>query len=372
MNSTLKKIIKRIIPNFFIQKYKEFKQRKKSNEAQQHYSTVITELNNSSNEKRLILIGSAVSGNLGDQAISIAEMKFLKSNFSERKIIEIPHILYTQATNVIKPLINNKDILLINGGGFLGTLWPLAENMARDIISSFRHNKIIIFPQTIFFENSTKGKEELAKSVEIFQSHPDLTIFVRDSKSYAFAQQNYIGGNLTNIYLVPDIVTSLNHDNGESNRKNIVFCMRRDKEKVEHTELRASIEQYVEKISDSKFIFYTDTVIEEELDLFNRSQSVDKLLEEFSEARLVITDRLHGLILSAITGTPCLAMNNVSGKVKGAYEWVSYLEYIEYADSSKDISEQINYLLNLETTHYDNERLVEKHNLIKDTIKNDL
>src|SRR5699024_8705507 len=139
---------------------------------------------------------TAVSGNLGDQAISIAEMEFLTSNFPNVEVIEIQQTLYTQAATTIKPLINNQDILFINGGGFLGTLWPIAENMARDIIQTFQKNRIIIFPQTIYFEESDWGKEELVKSIQVFQKHPDLTIFVRDKASLAFANENYIGGLL--------------------------------------------------------------------------------------------------------------------------------------------------------------------------------
>src|SRR5699024_4283398 len=133
------------------------------------------------------------------------------------------------------------------GGGFLGTLWPIAENMARDIIQTFQKNRIIIFPQTIYFEESDWGKEELVKSIQVFQKHPDLTIFVRDKASLAFANENYIGGLLKDVHLVPDIVTSLNYEEPKLERKNIVFCLRRDKEKIDHSSLLSSIENYIKE-----------------------------------------------------------------------------------------------------------------------------
>lgn len=38
---------------------------------------------------------------------------------------------------------------------------------------------------------------------------------------------------------------------------------------------------------------------------------------KFRECELVITDRIHGMIFAAITGTPCIALSNY--KIKGTY-----------------------------------------------------
>ena len=38
--------------------------------------------------------------------------------------------------------------------------------------------------------------------------------------------------------------------------------------------------------------------------------------------RFPIKFRLHGMIMSVITDTPCIAMNNTSGKVKGVYDTI--------------------------------------------------
>ena len=202
MKQTVKKIVKQIIPSPIVQRYKDSKQKKRQMLVEENFSDVIRTLKNTQNQQRMILIGTAVSGNLGDQAISIAEMEFLTSNFPNVEVIEIQQTLYTQAATTIKPLINNQDILFINGGGFLGTLWPIAENMARDIIQTFQKNRIIIFPQTIYFEESDWGKEELVKSIQVFQKHSDLTIFVRDKASYWHQLPNDTNHYLRhNIYL---------------------------------------------------------------------------------------------------------------------------------------------------------------------------
>lgn len=371
MKAKIKKIARHVIPSAMIEQYKKIKRERQSKEQQTHFHTVMDELVRTKNEKRLLLIGTAVSGNLGDQAISIAEMTFLQEQFPGTKLIEIQQTLFNKATDDIKQLITDEDILLINGGGFLGTLWPIAEEMARDIIQSFPKNRVVIFPQTIFFEESEKGREELTHSIRIFQSHPDLTIFVRDQASYEFAQKHYLGGKLSDIFLVPDIVTYLDYSKEDTKRDKIVFCLRRDKEKLNHNDLLSRIETYLKEHAPQYSVIYTDSVIEEELDMFDRQAGLDELINEFSEAKLVVTDRLHGMVLSAISSTPCLAMNNISGKVKGAYGWLSYLDYLAYADDVTDVDKKIEHLLSLEETKYKNNNLIEHHELIKQSIMKD-
>lgn len=40
------------------------------------------------------------------------------------------------------------------------------------------------------------------------------------------------------------------------------------------------------------------------------------------------------MLFSAVTGTPCLALDNVSHKVRDGYAWIQDLPYILYSDGS--------------------------------------
>lgn len=66
----------------------------------------------------------------------------------------------------------------------------------------------------------------------------------------------------------------------------------------------------------------------------HRKCVIDKL-QEFSTVRLVITDRLHGMVFSVITGTACIAFRNY--KIEGIYKWIEYLQYIQFRDSVEEI-----------------------------------
>lgn len=63
---------------------------------------------------------------------------------------------------------------------------------------------------------------------------------------------------------------------------------------------------------------------------------------------MVITDRLHGMIFAAITGTPCIAFDNISKKVSGVYKWIESLEYIKVVNSFEEFVDAYNYIDNLD------------------------
>ena len=74
---------------------------------------------------------------------------------------------------------------------------------------------------------------------------------------------------------------------------------------------------------------HTSTVINKKVTPVNRKKEVFHKLREFSNCSLVITDRLHAMIFSALMGTPCIAFDNVSKKVSGVYKWIEKLDYIK-------------------------------------------
>ena len=84
----------------------------------------------------------------------------------------------------IKAKTNRNDIILIHGGGFLGTLWMGQELHVRKIIETFPNNKIIILPQTIFYGEDEESKRQFELSKKIYGKHKDLHIFAREEISY--------------------------------------------------------------------------------------------------------------------------------------------------------------------------------------------
>ena len=57
------------------------------------------------------------------------------------------------------------------------------------------------------------------------------------------------------------------------------------------------------------------------------------VLERISKAKVMITDRLHGMIFSYITGTPCIVLPCSGPKIEYSYRFIKNCEYIRFCPS---------------------------------------
>lgn len=284
--------------------------------------------------RKTVLFHSPLHGNLGDHAIAEAELEFLeRMNVS---CIDFPWIKGVEKH--IARVTPRRRLVLRHGGGNLGQLWLREERQFRTLISTFKKNKIIVFPQTVFFDmESEEGRKCFEESKKIYESHSNLTIFVRENISYDFMKENMPD---VHVVLVPDMAMLLNWKKDEKrnkNRKGVLLCLRGDKEKTLTDEERERIFSFFKK--QNKQVTCTDTYVRGGTFPLHRKRLVYEKLSEFAGASLVITDRLHGMIFAAVTETPCIVLQSQSHKVRGCYEWFQNLDYICLADTIKDIPE---------------------------------
>jgi len=310
---------------------------------------------NLSADKRLVLFLSPEHGNLGGHAIAKAEMTFFKDYLPGVPVVEISYPHYQYDRTGIRKYISRNDVLLTNGGGYLGTLWFHDEIMVRDIIKSFPDNRIIILPQTIFFDATAEGRKQLAVTKAIYSNHRHLIFCAREKASYDFVISNELLANPDNCYLIPDMVTYLAIEKTTLKREGILLCLRKDKESILNDKLKSEIDAYARRSGED--IHYTDTVLNSPVSIDERGHLLEAKFNEFRKAKLVITDRLHGMLFAAITGTPCIALNNKSGKVKGCYETIKHLKYIQVIDSPPEMLNHIPRLLQIDDCVYDNQCL---------------
>lgn len=293
-------------------------------------------------KNKSFLIGTPVHGNLGDQAIAVAELYLLKK-CSSKMIIEIPACLFwgkkKNLTCLICYLIIKKvNILFLHGGGNLGTLYPREEAIRSYIIKTYRDNKIIIMPQSIYFDNNKLGTITQNKLSAIYNTHPNLFLFCRDKNSYSLAKRIFPN---VNCILSPDIVTSLygNYSVNKYQRRGVLFLLRKDKEKV----LPDSKIKFIESQLTSLKIPYdiADTIIPGEVLPRERERDVEKLLKIISRYKLVITDRFHGVIFSFLTNTPVITFKSFDTKISSGINWFDDIDWICYvSENMKDLDIQ--------------------------------
>lgn len=316
------------------------------------------------NHRCVYFIATPTHGNLGDHAIVLAQYEMMKKIGAEENVIEISRWRYERNRKRLTGIIKPKDLIIIDGGGNIGTLWPQEEYKMRDIICRFPDNPIFIFPQTAFFSEDETGRQELEQSVAVYSAHKKLTVFCRDQHTYQLFCERF---PMVKSFFTPDIVPYLCPALPEKERKNILFCCRTDREKTVSEEFTSKLAARFQNLRYT--VAMTSTLLPYGVDRKSRQKALTEKWDEFSQARLVITDRLHGMVFAAITGTPCVALDNISHKVKEGYQWLQYLPYIRYCTTEKEALDSINFLLDQNgRTQYTNAPLRKDYELIENAV----
>jgi len=286
-------------------------------------------------------------GNLGDNAIALAEEQMVEKYFQNSEVIKLPEKNLIEYAKNIKEDINDEDLVLLHGGGNIGDTYMVPEEGRRFIIENFPNNRIIVFPQTAFFDS----EEELEKSKKIYNNHKKLVIMAREEKSYNLMKKVF---DKCRIILTPDIVMSMKQTLNLP-RKDILFLFRQDKEQT----LKLQEQEKIKEIITEKYGKYilTDMHLGEDVTDMEGEKRINALkdkFEEFNKAKLVITDRLHGMIFAAITETPCVVFGSYTHKIIESYKWLKDLGYIEFCDKIELLNEKIEKVVNYNNIKYDN------------------
>ena len=319
------------------------------------------------NRPKMFLFGVPSYANMGDQAVSIAIKKFFEREYPQYQYIEIMDYDNEQAIKDVSNIITSQDIVGYTGGGNLGSLHIEIEKDRRDVFSTFVHNLTLSFPQSIHFEINAYGQKEKKKTQEAYAKNKHLIIFVRDAQSYRRAQSTFDNP----IILIPDMVLYFHQPAFNLRRNGALLVLRHDNEKI----LPLSFIKQLKSNFKGKYgnIPETDTVLKKPSKITPLIQEVilKKLLKKFASKELILTDRFHAMIFSAMTRTPCILFGNSYGKGKHAYyDWLDHIQWVTYTDSNdlnyiKDLTRKIksaplhNY--NLLGSFRPLKRIIERH-----------
>lgn len=292
--------------------------------------------------------------NVGDSAIWLGEIRYLK-----RTGIRIAYTCDQEsyARERVARRVGQTTIL-ISGGGNLGDLYPHHQRFREAVIQAFPGNKIIQLPQTIHF----KDRANLARAREIFNAHPDLTLLVRDTQSLDLARNEF----RAKAVLCPDMALALAtlKPSGPPSRS-VLWLSRTDLELSGHTRL-LSVPNEIE-VTD--WMHDEPTLIKQITEWATQQigrhprllgrlealpsktgaaiarQRLNHGIRILSRGGVVVTDRLHGHILSLLLGIPHVILDNNYGKVRGFFEtWTQDAELAHWADSATealDIAKQL-------------------------------
>jgi exopolysaccharide biosynthesis predicted pyruvyltransferase EpsI len=138
--------------------------------------------------------------NIGDSAIYLGETLLCREHFG------VDPLLVAEARQLDLDRVASLDPrvpLLLHGGGNFGDLYPRHQKFREAVIQKFPERKIVLLPQSIHYQNG----QDATASAKIINKHSDLTIMVRDHKSFAFAKSQFS----CSVMLVPDMAFMIGH-----------------------------------------------------------------------------------------------------------------------------------------------------------------
>lgn len=304
---------------------------------------------------------------MGDHAIAEEEKNFIKEYFSDYGLYEIIMPLYNICQERLKKIITPKDVIIISGGGWMGNLWLHNEITIRNIIESYPNNNIIIFPQTIFYTNDDEGKKKCEITSKCISKHKNLILCLREKKSYEFAKNNYVFKWNSKPILCPDIVLfgSCKYiKKAPSEEIEINVCLRKDCESIVENR-----DELINNISKYGKLNEVTTVVPRLVPLRKRTKELEKSWKIFSRGTITITDRLHCMLFSVLNGTPCIALDNKTGKVFGVLEWIKNTNMVLVASTKEELLQNIVQALNLKECKYDRNLLKEEFDKMSKEIR---
>ncbi|MBR3071817.1 polysaccharide pyruvyl transferase family protein [Fibrobacter sp.] len=282
--------------------------------------------------------------NIGDTLIWEGTLRFLK---------QVKHkCLYSASLSTYYNHNIPKDtLILLQGGGNFGDLWERHHKFRKEIIELHPQNRVIIFPQTVWYENS----ENIKKDETFFAQHPNVTMCARDKVSYSFMKEHFPKNT---ILLVPDMAFFIDFEKyGQINNKEtgkVLYAKRLDKElKTDTTpsfippnaEIHdwPTFEYKATKYDRADYIvgwlnFFANIKgvkpINRLIDLmrihFYRPQYLKDCINFINQYDTIYSTRLHIAIASAMMGKTVYLMDNSYGKNSNFYDtWLTDMENVD-------------------------------------------
>ena len=273
--------------------------------------------------------------NIGDQMIVFGMEKWCEEYLPNFVYREYDDGIYEDWSffTFLKLVIKKRDFIFLRGGGSVSDRYIGYEHFVRHVLKSYPKNKIIMFPQSVGFSNTTTGHEEKTKTAAAYDAHPEFTLYTRDKTSFSIAEEMF---SHTKVRLCPDIALFFLHSSQPKQyaRKGLFLCMRTDTEAFYDKD---DLEKLIFSLQTKYDLRFGDTGSGHRIDAGYRETEIENLMSLFSKSKVAVTDRFHGVISAVLTGTPVVALRSADHKIVSGIEWFKNSNYVFYAESPKDV-----------------------------------
>lgn len=289
-------------------------------------------------KQRNYLFMIAMHNNGGDLAQTVCIDEWLYKNYPNGVVI---NVAWTSVEDRILKRICSKirpqDNVFIHSGYNITDICdefaaPDVFPSHRIILETLKDHKIVFFPQSVEYKSIEKWKPV----TDMYSSHPDIVFISRDKVSQGYAQK--LLPNARHL-AYPDIVTTwIGKYRFEEPLKDIFLCLRTGAESLLDNHNSEKLKNSLEKLGTLE---KGDTDVAASAFKYrgHRKEVVLEKIREFSQYKIVVTDRYHGVIFSLIAGRPVIVLKTAGHKVKSAIDWFpeEFREYVFFIDNPNNV-----------------------------------
>lgn len=264
--------------------------------------------------------------NVGDGAITLGQAK-LAHHVGARQCTVLDRASYR------RELVSRVSLPVIAGGGNWGGLYPTHHDLRLRVLADLRGQEVVQMPQSIHYA-SPKHREELRRAVG---THGRLTLLVRDQRSYDTAIADYD----CDVHLVPDLVFTLGPLRPPRPTVEVVTQARTDREAQEGVRHDLPSFDWLEVPGRSvpraalalarttnRAQSHLPATVSARPNVWGASLLAQVNLRRgvslLGRARYIVTDRLHGHVLSYLLGRPHVVVDDRYGKIRALHDsWLA-------------------------------------------------
>lgn len=264
------------------------------------------------NQKTILWVGMFGPNhiNVGDHAQTYAVELFLKRDFPNYFVIKLCRHEVKSSPEILRKyyaILGPQDIVLVHSAGDFGSQYynpnGYWHDFRREIFKNFNQTPVINLPTTVNYKNDAIGKKTFHEDKAIF-SKKNLLVLCREQISLGKINQEFS----CKTQFFPDFVFYLQRKPKAVKRRGVMLLLRSDKEsKLNPTEKASLIH-----ILKDQYDLIKEDEINAKFPLIEATYSsyFNSIMEKYEKYELVVTDRMHGMILAVTANTPCLALDS--------------------------------------------------------------
>jgi pyruvyl transferase EpsO len=270
---------------------------------------------------RIALVDFPAHSNVGDSAIWLGALAAVRALGAPAPVYTCDASTYHRDT--LARALGDDGLILFTGGGSFGDLWERHLKLRERVVTDFPRHRIVQLPESVHFTRA----ESLARARATFDGHERVTILAREEASLAFLQREF----RTPVQLAPDLAFALGALARPAQPSRDVLWLKRDDKEDRFAGQRPA--DAVDWIAEPRtpLIAWTDWLREGaerrpwQRPLARRllplaypalaRQRLARGLATLAGGKVLVTDRLHGHILSMQLGIPHVVLDNSYGKL---------------------------------------------------------